>query len=196
MVFMKCVIGIDVGTSGCKSVVVDENGDILASEVSEYPLHQPKPGWNEQDPSDWWRGVQESVKAAIEKVPKTAELAGVSFSGQMHGMVALDKDDAVIRRAILWNDQRTQAECDEITAAAGGLEGLLSYTNNMMLTGYTGGKILWMKKFEPHNYEKTVTVLNPKDYIRFLMTGSKETEVSDASGTGLFNVSQDPGHMG
>ena len=183
----NCVIGIDVGTSGCKTIAVDASGAILASCVSEYPLYQPKAGWNEQDPADWWVGVQKSVSEAVSKIGN-AEIAGVSFSGQMHGLVALDKNDNIVRRAILWNDQRTDAECEEITAAAGGLEGLLSYSNNMMLTGYTGGKILWMKKNEPENYAKTALVLNPKDYIRFLMTGSKETEVSDASGTGLFDV--------
>ena len=183
----KCVIGIDVGTSGCKTIAVDSSGKILASCTSEYPLYQPRAGWNEQDPADWWEGVQKSVRKVVSEL-NGAEVAGVSYSGQMHGMVALDSSDKVIRRAILWNDQRTEAQCDEITAAAGGLEGLLTYTNNMMLTGYTGGKILWMKQNEPENYKKTVMILNPKDYIRFLMTGSKETEVSDASGTGLFNV--------
>jgi len=178
-----------VGTSGCKTIAVDASGKILASAIGDYPLHQPKAGWSEQDPDDWWEGVRKSVGDVISEIGDT-QIAGVSFSGQMHGMVALDKDDKVVRRAILWNDQRTSAQCDEITSAAGGLDGLLAYTNNMMLTGYTGGKILWMKKNEPDNYAKTVLVLNPKDYIRFLMTGSKETEVSDASGTGLFDVKE------
>lgn len=183
----QCVIGIDVGTSGCKTIAVSAEGEILASATSEYPLYQPRAGWNEQDPADWWEGTRKSVESVMSGLDGW-QVAGVSFSGQMHGMVALDKEDQVIRRAILWNDQRTGAQCDEITEAAGGLEGLLQYTNNMMLTGYTGGKVLWMKQNEPENYEKTTVILNPKDYIRFLMTGSKETEVSDASGTGLFHV--------
>lgn len=183
----RYVIGIDIGTSGCKTIAVDAGGNIPASHTAEYPLYQPRAGWNEQDPADWWEAVQKSVRKVVSELGG-AEIAGVSFSGQMHGMVALDASDRVIRRAILWNDQRTTAQCDEITAAAGGPEGLLAHTNNMMLTGYTGGKILWMKQNEPENYERTQTVLNPKDYIRFLMTGSRETEVSDASGTGLFHV--------
>ena len=183
----KCVIGIDVGTSGCKTIAVAVDGEILASCTETYPLYQPVTGWSEQNPADWWQGVQKSVKSVADEL-SSAEIAGVSFSGQMHGMVALDKAGRVIRPAILWNDQRTGKQCDEITAAAGGLDGLLGCSNNMMLTGYTGGKILWMKQNEPENYAKTAVILNPKDYIRFLMTGSKETEVSDASGTGLFSV--------
>lgn len=183
----RCVIGIDVGTSGCKTILVDDTGNIISSSVAEYPLYQPCPGWSEQNPEHWWNGVKKTLKDIIGVVGDV-ELKGISFSGQMHGMVALDADNDVVRPAILWNDQRTQEQCDEITAAAGGLEGLLSYTNNMMLTGYTGGKILWMKENEPENYERTVMVINPKDYVRYRLTGVIATEVSDASGTGLFDV--------
>lgn len=112
----------------------------------------------------------------------------MGFSGQMHGMVALDKDGRVVRRAILWNDQRTEKQCGEITERAGGLDKLLSITNNRMLTGYTGGKVLWMKENEPENYDRTKIILNPKDYIRFKLSGKICTDVSDASGTGFFNV--------
>ncbi len=181
----KLLIGIDIGTSGCK-VILFENGSVLRSATVGYPLSQPKPGWSEQDPADWWAGVREGLMTVMNGID--GNIAGISFSGQMHGMVALDGDMEVVRPAILWNDQRTQAQCDEITAAAGGLDGLLSYTNNMMLTGYTGGKILWMKENEPENYAKTRLILNPKDYIRYRLTGEIFTDVSDASGTGLFDV--------
>ena len=180
-----CVLGIDIGTSGCKAIVVDEAGSILSSATAEYPIYQPKAGYSEQEPEDWWQGVIESVRAVMHADRK---LLGISLSGQMHGMVALDDKNTVVRRAILWNDQRTQAQCDEITEMAGGLDGLLGYTNNMMLTGYTGGKLLWLRETEPQNYEKTKLVINPKDYIRFKLTGELLTEVSDASGTGLFDV--------
>ncbi len=183
----EAVLGIDIGTSGCKTIAMDREGNILASSLQEYPLYQPKPGWAEQEPEDWWQAAAAAVRAMMPKLDGV-QVAGVSFSGQMHGMVALDKDSRVVRRAILWNDQRTQSQCDFITREAGGLPGLLGYTNNMMLTGYTGGKILWMKENEPENYERTRVVVNPKDYIRLRLTGETVTEVSDASGTGLFDV--------
>ena len=186
---MRYVAGIDVGTSGVKCILVGEDGHVAASQTRNYPLSNPKEGWSEQNPSDWWEGTCGAMKAAVEQSGVAAgDIVGVSFSGQMHGLVALDQNDSVIRPAILWNDQRTEKECEEIIAAAGGLDGLLSYTNNTMLTGYTGGKILWMKKNEPENYARMKHILMPKDYIRFLLTGKKCTEVSDASGTGFFDV--------
>lgn len=185
----RCVIGIDIGTSGCKTIAIDEKGAILASSTLPYPLYTPQSGYSEQDPADWWGGVCGTLKEVLAKL-HDFEVAGVSFSGQMHGMVALDKNNKVIRRAILWNDQRTQKQCDEVVEKAGGLSGLLKLTNNRMLTGYTGGKVLWMRENEPENYAKTKIILNPKDYIRFLLTGDFTTEVSDASGTGFFNVAE------
>lgn len=186
---MRYVAGIDVGTSGVKCIFVAEDGRVVSSKTVEYPLSNPKEGWSEQNPADWWDGTCRAMKAAVEKSGlKPGDIAGVSFSGQMHGLVALDEKDSVIRPAILWNDQRTGKECEEIIAAAGGLDGLLSYTNNTMLTGYTGGKILWLKKNEPDNFARMKLFLMPKDYIRFLLTGEKLTEVSDGSGTGLFDV--------
>ncbi len=182
----RLVIGIDVGTSGCKILVLDENGKICAAATEEYPLYTPKQGWTEQDPSDWWNAVVKGLKKALSKC--SGEIVSVGFSGQMHGMVALDENNNVVRNAILWNDQRTAAECDEITELAGGIDSLLAYTNNKMLTGFTGGKILWMKKNEPENYAKTKLIINPKDYIRYKLSGTLETDVSDASGFGLFDV--------
>lgn len=181
------MIGIDIGTSGCKILVLDGTGKILGSVTEEYPCYTPKAGWSEQDPEDWWNGVVSGLKR-IAPLLKNKEAAAIGLSGQMHGMVALDKANHPVRRAILWNDQRTETQCREIVEAVGGLEALLSVTNNRMLTGYTGSKVLWMKEIEPENYEATVRIINPKDYIRFKLTGELVTDVSDASGTGLFCV--------
>lgn len=183
----KCLIGIDVGTSGCKILTLSETGEILGTVTEEYPCYTPKAGWSEQDPEDWWSGVAAGLKKVSARL-EGREIAAIGLSGQMHGMVALDKAERPVRRAILWNDQRTETQCQEIVEAAGGLEALLSVTNNRMLTGYTGGKILWMKENEPENYEAAVRIINPKDYIRLKLTGELVTDVSDASGTGLFCV--------
>lgn len=187
----KYVLGIDIGTSGTKTILVDDEGYVAASKTIEYPMETPKPGWTQQNPADWWNAAVGSVKAVLEKsaVPADSILA-IGLSGQMHGMVALDERNEVVRPAILWNDQRTGKQCEEITQAAGGLDELLKLTNNRMLTGYTGGKILWMRENEPENFNKTKVIFNPKDYIRFKLTGKIATEVSDASGTGLFNVKE------
>lgn len=183
----KYVLGIDVGTSGCKILALDDTGKILGTAVEEYPLYSPQAGWSEQDPEDWWNGVVQGIQKVMASI-NDKEICAVGLSGQMHGMIALDKENKVLRRAILWNDQRTQPQCDEITKLAGGLDSLLSLTNNQMMTGFTGGKILWMKQNEPENYEKTAVILNPKDYIRFRLSSEYITEVSDASGTGLFDI--------
>lgn len=183
----RTVLGLDIGTSGCKILALDESGNILASVVEEYPLYSPQPGWSEQNPEDWWTQVAAGIREVLGKL-QGCKVCAVGLSGQMHGMVALDAADHVVRPAILWNDQRTVRQCEEITGMAGGLDRLLSYTDNRMLTGFTGGKILWMKENEPQNYEKTKIILNPKDYIRFRLSGEYFTDVSDASGTGLFNI--------
>lgn len=184
---MACVIGIDIGTTGCKLLALKDTGTILGSVTEGYPLYQPREGWSEQDPEDWHSAVLKGLKT-LRAALGGEEIRGISFSGQMHGMVALDGKNRVVRRAILWNDQRTEAQCEEITTAAGGVDHLLKYTDNLMLTGYTGGKILWMREQEPEHFEKTALILNPKDYIRFRLTGNVGAEVSDASGTGLFDV--------
>ncbi len=185
----KYLIGLDIGTSGAKCILVDDRGTVLASSTQEYPLYTPKPGWAEQDPEDWWQACVRGLKIILPKANvNPADIAGISYSGQMHGLVALDADCNVIRPSILWCDQRTQAQCDWITEKAGGLEKLLTYTNNRMLTGYTGGKILWLRDEEPGNFAKMVKFVCPKDYIRFRMTGKLGIDVSDASGTGFFDV--------
>lgn len=185
----KYLIGLDIGTSGAKCIIVDQEGTVVASSTQEYPLYTPKPGWAEQDPQDWWDAVVRGLKVILPKSGVKAEdIAGMSFSGQMHGLVALDENNAVIRPSILWCDQRTQAQCDWITEKAGGLEKLLTYTNNRMLTGYTGGKILWLRDEELENFKKMKVFVCPKDYIRFRFTGEIGIDVSDASGTGFYDT--------
>lgn len=184
---MKAIIGIDIGTSGVKVLAIDENCRVIASSVTEYPIYTPNPGWTEQNPDDWWNASASGLKKLMPGLSEY-EIAGVGLSGQMHGMVVLDAENRVVRPAILWNDQRTEKQCAEIIEAAGGLDRLVFMTNNGMLTGFTAGKILWMKENEPDNYKKTVKIINPKDYIAYKLTGYIGTDVSDASGTGFFDV--------
>ena len=186
---MRYLIGLDIGTSGAKCIIADELGRVAASATIEYPLYTPQPGWAEQNPIDWWEAVAEGSKKILAKSGVAlTDIVGVSLSGQMHGLVALDKERSVIRPAILWCDQRTQKQCDWITEKAGGIGGLLKLTNNRMLTGYTGGKILWLRDEEPENFEKMDVFFCPKDYIRYQLTGEIAIDVSDASGTGFFNT--------
>jgi xylulokinase len=183
------LLGADIGTTACKTVLVDQAGRIVDSQSEPYPLYSPRHGWSEQEPEDWWEAVCKTVQRLLARHPEAGPtLAGIGLSGQMHGLVALDRDGQVIRRAILWNDQRTEAQCGEIHAKAGGVDKLLALTNNRMLPGYTGGKILWLRQQEPQSYERMARFVNPKDYIRLRLTGEVATEVSDASGTGLFDV--------
>ncbi len=185
------VVGIDIGTSGCKSILIDAEGKVRDSSLQEYPLLTPRPGWAEQHPTEWWKAVQTSLRQLLGKTSISGSVVkGVGLSGQMHGLVALDKVGHVLRPAILWNDQRTMSQCQRIHEVVGGIPRLLELTNNQMLPGYTGGKILWMREQEPGLYERTRVFLNPKDYIRYRLTGELATEVSDASGTGLFDVRQ------
>ncbi len=186
---MGVFLGIDVGTSGTKTLAMREDGHILASATVEYPLSSPKPGWSEQDPEDWWQATVKSVRQVLKKGKfKPADVAGIGLSGQMHGSVFLDAKQQVIRPAILWNDQRTAQECEEIEQAAGGRRKLIKLVANPALTGFTAPKILWLRKNEPRNYAKVRQVLLPKDYVRFRLTGEYATEVSDASGTLLLDV--------
>ncbi|MDR3182468.1 MAG: xylulokinase [Planctomycetaceae bacterium] len=182
-------LGIDVGTSGTKTLAIDAKGKILASDVQEYPCYAPKPLWSEQDPDDWWNAAVKSVRNVVRKAKlKPADVKAVGLSGQMHGSVFLDKNDKVIRRAILWNDQRTVAECAEIEDAVGGRQKLIQLVANPALTGFTAPKILWLRNNEAKNYEKLRKVLLPKDEIRRRLTGEYATEVSDASGMLLLDV--------
>ena len=185
---MGFLIGIDIGTSGTKTLLCDQKGTILAATTVEYPLYSPQPLWSEQDPADWWLATVKSVKAVLKKSKvDVKEIKGIGLSGQMHGLVLLDEANEVLRPAILWNDQRTGAECEEITTKIG-RERLIDLVCNPALTGFTAPKILWVRKNEPQVYEKAKHILLPKDYIRFMMTGEYATEVSDASGMLLLDV--------
>ncbi len=186
---MAVFLGIDIGTSGTKTLAVREDGTILGSATVEYPLYSPKPGWSEQQPADWWDASVQSVKMVMKAAKlKAADVAGIGLSGQMHGSVFLDKSGNVIRPALLWNDQRTAAECAEIEKLAGGRKKLIQMVANPALTGFTAPKILWLRNNEKKNFDKTVQVLLPKDYVRYRLTGEFATEVSDASGTLLLDV--------
>ena len=186
---MAIYLGIDIGTSGTKTLAISETGDILGSASAEYPLHVPRPGWTEQNPADWWAAVQSTVQAVMQG-HDAADVKGIGLSGQMHGSVFLDADGKVIRPALLWNDQRTARQCDEITERAGGREALIQMVANPALTGFTAPKILWLREHEPQHYERCTQILLPKDYIRYELTGEFATEVSDASGTLLLDVAK------
>ncbi len=185
---MAFIIGIDIGTSGTKTVLFDEAGAVIASKTIEYPLYQPKNGYAEQDPEDWANAAVNTIKAVMaESGVKKEDVKGIGLSGQMHGLVMLDKDNNVIRKSIIWCDQRTADEVAEMNAKLGEKK-LIEITANPALTGWTAAKILWVKNKEPENYEKCRHILLPKDYIRFILTGEYATEVSDASGMQLLDV--------
>ena len=186
---MSVFLGVDIGTSGTKTIAMRDDGVILARDTVEYPLSTPKPGWSEQLPEDWWQATVQSIRAVLQKGGiSPSDVKGIGLSGQMHGSVFLDKSNNVIRPALLWNDQRTQAECDEIESRVGGRVNLIQMVSNPALTGFTAPKILWLRNHEPANFEKTVKVLLPKDYVRFRLTGEFASEMSDASGTLLLDV--------
>ncbi len=179
---MTALVGLDVGTTGVKAIAISPDGEILARAERGYPLSAPHPGWSEQDPEDWWAASQ----AALADLA-VAGVAGIGLSGQMHGLVVLDEAEQVLRPAILWNDQRTAAECAEIEERVG-LERLISLTGNRALTGFTAPKLLWLRRHEPETYARVKHVLLPKDYVRLRLTGERATDVADASGTLLLDV--------
>ena len=186
---MPCLLGVDVSTTGAKALLMDENGAVLAETVHEYPLDMPHPLWSEQQPADWWRAVRAGIRAALQKARLAGrDVAAVGLTGQMHGLVMLDGAGSVLRPAILWNDQRTGPQCDEILDRVGGPAALLRLTGNAVLPGFTAPKILWVRNHEPEIFRRTAHILLPKDYIRFCLTGEYATEVSDASGTLLLDV--------
>ncbi|MGH2950272.1 MAG: FGGY family carbohydrate kinase, partial [Solirubrobacteraceae bacterium] len=181
---MSTLVGLDVGTTAVKAVAVSPDGEVVGRCEVEYPLSTPRPGWAEQDPEDWWRATERAL-AALD----VDEVAGIGLSGQMHGLVALDAADRVIRPAILWNDQRTAAECAEIEERVG-FERLVALTGNRALTGFTAPKLLWLRRHEPDAYERIASVLLPKDYVRLRLCGERAIDVADASGTLLFDVAR------
>jgi xylulokinase len=183
------LLGIDLGTSGVKALLIDESGNALASATVEYPLSAPHPLWSEQNPADWWRGSCDAIRAVLSKAGmKGSDVRAIGLSGQMHGLTLLDKNGEVLRPAILWNDQRTSEQCESITNKIGGVSRVLEKTANVVLPGFTAPKILWVRENEPSVYDRISKWLLPKDFVRFKLTGEFATEVSDASGTSLFDV--------
>lgn len=185
---MEYLIGIDLGTSGTKTVLFDRDGKVIANATVEYPLYQEKNGWAEQDPDDWWQAAASTLRTVIDKSGAAPEdIRGVGISGQMHGLVMLNRSGEVLRRSIIWCDQRTAEECAEITELVGEKR-LIEITANPAMTGFTASKILWVKKHQPEIYRECAHILLPKDYVRYRLTGEFATEVSDASGMQLLDV--------
>jgi len=186
---MGYLLGLDIGTSGVKALLISVEGKIIFSKTVSYPLKTPHSGWAEQSPYDWWEATVKVIKETVSNHPiDSNQIKGISLSGQMHSSVFLDEKMAVIRPAILWSDTRTSEQCKEIYAKAGGLDQLIHYVSNPALEGFTAPKILWLKENEPENYKKVKYILLSKDYIRYKLTGELFTEVSDAAGTLLFEV--------
>jgi xylulokinase len=195
---MPHTIGLDVGTTGAKGLLVDQTGKVVASAASAYPIHTPKPLWSEQDPEDWWKATQRVIRVLLQHSSSSVgaplasgilsrEVVGIGLTGQMHGLVLLDGSGKVLRPCIMWNDQRTALQCEEITTAIG-FSKLMKVTGNPVLPGFTAPKLLWIRENEPNVYRKIAHVLLPKDYIRYKLTGEFATDVSDASGTSLLDV--------
>lgn len=183
---MAYYIGIDLGTSAVKIIMMDGNGDIIKTVSKEYPIYFPKDGWSEQNPEDWWEAVKAGVKEITNECD-SSQIKGISFGGQMHGLVILDDKDEVIRPAILWNDGRTQKQCDYLNNVIG-KDKLSACTANIAFAGFTAPKILWIKENEPENFKRISKLMLPKDYIAYKMTGVHSTDMSDASGMLLLDV--------
>ncbi len=183
---MPYLLGLDISTTGAKALVIDGAGAVVASHTTPQTVRSPKPLWSEQDPADWWQGMAASIRAVLQEVD-AAEIAAIGLTGQMHGLVCLDAEGAVLRPAILWNDQRTGAECDAIMQRVGAAR-MIQITGNRALTGFTAPKILWVRRHEPAVYAQMAHVLLPKDYIRFKLTGEYATDMAGAAGTVLMDV--------
>jgi xylulokinase len=182
-------LGIDVGTGGSRALLIDRNGALKSAATAPHrDMRMERPLWAEQDPDDWWAASQRAIRTVLEQV-SADQIRGIGLSGQMHGLVMLDRDDQVIRPALIWCDQRSQPQVDWINARAGA-ERVLDLTANPVLTGFTLPKLLWVRDHEPSNFERVRRMLLPKDYIRFKLTGEYATDVSDASGTALFDVAR------
>ena len=185
---MTYFIGIDTSTTSSKALIIDEKGKVITVASAPHTLQTPKPLWSEQDPKEWWVAVSSSIKSALEKSGiKSDEVAAIGMTGQMHGLVLMDDDGNVLRPAILWNDQRTQSQCDEIHEIVG-KEKFINITGNVALTGFTAPKILWVKENEPEIYAKGKHVLLPKDYIRYKLTNEYAMDKAGAAGTVLFDL--------
>ena len=181
-------LGLDVSTTGAKALLIDGTGEVVSSATTALPLSTPKPLWSEQDPHDWWDGIVASIRRALADAGATGEeVQAIGLTGQMHGLTLLDADGEVLRPAILWNDQRTGAQCDEIHARVG-TSRFIQITGNRALTGFTAPKILWVREHEPEIYARAAHVLLPKDYIRYRLTGAYGTDKAGAAGTVLFDL--------
>lgn len=186
---MSYLLGIDIGTSNVKVLLISTDGGLVASETDTYPLYSPQQGWSEQNPGDWWKSTKEAIRTIIAKNNiNSSAIKGLSLSGQMHSLVMLDKNMEVIRPAILWNDTRTTKQCEKIYEAVGGLKNLINMVSNPALEGFTAPKLLWVRENEPANYQKIRYIMLPKDFIRYKLTGQIKSEVSDNAGTLLFDV--------
>ncbi|MBA2380972.1 MAG: xylulokinase, partial [Chloroflexi bacterium] len=185
---MAHVIGIDVSTTATKAVLVDERGTVAAIGIAEYQFETPRPLWSEQDPELWWTGAVAAIRSALATsgVPGD-DITAIGLTGQMHGLVLLDAADTVLRPAILWNDQRTAAECDTIRAAVG-RERLIALTGNDAVTGLTAPKLVWVRDQEPHVWRRIAHILVPKDFVRLRLTGEHAVDKADGSGTLLFDL--------
>ena len=183
---MPLFLGLDIGTSGAKAIVCDGDGQIVAMALAEYPISSPQPLWSEQHPSDWWQGAQAAIREVTSAVDAT-QIMGIGLTGQMHGSVFLDADNQVIRPALLWNDQRTAAECHEINQRIG-TQRLIEIAGNPALTGFQAPKILWVRNHESANFARIAHIMLPKDYIRLLLSGVYATDAADAAGTLLIDL--------
>jgi xylulokinase len=183
---MSYLLGIDVGTTGSKTLLIDECGEVVASAMVEYAMHTPHPLWAEQDPADWWQATVEGIQRVLAGVD-AAEVKGLGLTGQMHGLVLLDGSGEVLRPCIMWNDQRTGPQCAAITERLG-LDRIIAWTANPVLPGFTAPKIVWVRENEPQVYDRVARVLLPKDFIRYKLTGGFATDKAGASGTSLLDV--------
>jgi xylulokinase len=185
---MAFFLGIDISTTSSKALVMDDQGKVIAVASAPHTLQTPKPLWSEQDPKEWWQAVSTSIRGALEKANLSGEkISAIGLTGQMHGLVLLDERGNVLRPAILWNDQRTQAQCDEIHERVGKGR-YIQITGNVALTGFTAPKILWVKENEPEVFAKASHVLLPKDYVRYKLTGEYAMDKADGAGTVLFDL--------
>ncbi|MBK9601486.1 MAG: xylulokinase [Anaerolineales bacterium] len=185
---MAYFLGIDTSTTSSKALIIDERGEVIAVASSPHTLQTPKPLWSEQNPLEWWEAVSASIRSVLEKAGISGDrIAAVGLTGQMHGLVLLNDAGNVLRPAILWNDQRTQSQCDEIHQRVG-KEKFIQITGNVALTGFTAPKILWVKENEPDVYAKAKHVLLPKDYVRYKLTGEYAMDKADGAGTVLFDL--------
>lgn len=187
---MTYLLGLDISTTGAKALIIDEAGSVIAVANSPQPISQPKPLWSEQDPADWWDGIVNSIRNALaDSGLRGDDISAIGLTGQMHGLVLLDEQGDVLRPSILWNDQRTQLQCDHMTEVIG-QQRLIELTGNPALTGFTAPKILWVRDNEPAVYARARQVLLPKDYIRFKLSDAYATDLAGAAGTSLLNVAE------